>query len=147
MQSKAGTDLFLIMDIGKIFECLEEDYRTFVVSIAMSFPMAYVDCWKLVPAFRNYEIFPQIMLSLGASIMFVFLGAFYITLIWMLTKREYPSSIRYHAFGLLLVFAFSSILVASGTLSCIATFMWVYVGLYVIIPLVCIIAAIKSPQE
>ena len=121
------------MDIGKIFECLEEDYRTFVVSIAMAFPMAYVDCWKLVPTFRNYEIFPQIMLSLGIAVMFVMSGIINVTIISMTAEKRSPSPGQYHVTGVLYPLLFASVLVAAGFAGSISIFLCFYGFAYFIL--------------
>lgn len=62
--------------IGKLFESLEEDYKNVLIAIAIAFPICYLDMWKLYPDFREYEFYPQIMLPLGAAVLFSGLGIF-----------------------------------------------------------------------
>lgn len=62
--------------LGKIFESLEEDYKKFLIAIVIAFPVCYLDIWKLYPDFREYEFYPQLMLPLGAAVLFSGLGIF-----------------------------------------------------------------------
>lgn len=60
--------------LGKLFESLEEDYKKVLIAIVIAFPVCYVDIWKLYPYFREYEFYPQLMLPLGAAVLFAGLG-------------------------------------------------------------------------
>lgn len=70
------------MDIGKIFEGLNEDYKDIILAIAIGFPVAYTDCWKLQPAFQTYDLMHQIFLALSISELFVALGIAYCIAVW-----------------------------------------------------------------
>lgn len=72
MQSKSGAGSFIDMDLGKFLESLKTDYKEVLIAIALAFPLSYLDCWKLYPAFRNYEIIEQIILAVAVGMIVVF---------------------------------------------------------------------------
>ncbi len=119
MQSKGGADSCFIMDIGKIFECLNEDYRNIVLSIAIGFPVAYVDCWKLQPLFKTYDMIPQILLALGVSVIFVFLGIGFCIFTWVMIEKLIKTSLKwkFNIFLTLVPFFVISLFILSGSIT------------------------------
>ncbi|MDE6479242.1 MAG: hypothetical protein K2L45_03155 [Muribaculaceae bacterium] len=62
------------MDFGRFLENLPGDYKTNLLSLAMIFPMAYIDCWKLSPSFAELEILKQVFLAAGISVILMIAG-------------------------------------------------------------------------
>lgn len=62
------------MEIGDLINSLDITSRQIFLSCALAFPVSYIDLWKLYEPFRTLEWFPQTMLALGTSVMFVGLG-------------------------------------------------------------------------
>lgn len=64
------------MEFDKFLENLPRDYKTFLLSIALIFPMAYIDCWKISYGFSEIELFKQVILAAGISVMLTMAGYF-----------------------------------------------------------------------
>ena len=62
------------MEFDKFLENLPRDYKTILLSIALIFPMAYIDCWKISSAFAELELLKQVILALGISVMLMMGG-------------------------------------------------------------------------
>ena len=62
------------MDFDRFLENLPGDYKTLLLSIACIFPMAYIDCWKISCGFAEIELFKQIILAAGISVMLTIAG-------------------------------------------------------------------------
>ena len=134
MQSKVGADLILIMDIGKIFEGLNEDYKDIILAIVIGFPIAYTDCWKLQPAFQTYDLMHQIFLALSISELFVALGIAYCVLAYSLTEKLQNTTlkIRYHMPMLLMLFIFLSLAIICGQVKTMDTARMYYTASFIV---------------
>ena len=62
------------MDLGNFFKNIDVTTKQIIFSIILAFPVAYIDCWKLYSPFRNLDWFPQSMISVGITIIFVSFG-------------------------------------------------------------------------
>lgn len=118
------------MDFGNLFNSLDEDYKDIILAGAIGFPVAYLDCWKLHIPFRDYDMFPQIMLSLGVDFIFIGFGLVFCGWIWKVTKHHpmRPSTPEFNIMMLLLVFILTSALVLSGTIKTKRVFELYYLG-------------------
>ena len=64
------------MDFGRFLENLPGDYKTMLLSLAMIFPMAYIDCWKISCGFAELDVLKQVILAAGISVMLTMAGYF-----------------------------------------------------------------------
>ena len=62
------------MEFDKFLENLPRDYKTILLSIALIFPMAYIDSWKISRGFANLDLLKQVILALGISVMLMMGG-------------------------------------------------------------------------
>lgn len=89
-----GLAVLCKMDIGNIFEKLEDDSKNLIITAAFCFPMAYLDCWKISPHFSEIELIPQIILAIGIAIILAIAGTIcnliYLALSGNIAERLYP---------------------------------------------------------
>lgn len=64
------------MELDRFLENMPGDYKTLLISIALIFPMAYIDCWKISYGFSEIELFKQMILAAGISVMLTMAGYF-----------------------------------------------------------------------
>ena len=64
------------MELDRFLENMPGDYKTLLISIALIFPMAYIDCWKISYGFSEIELFKQVILAAGISVMLTMAGYF-----------------------------------------------------------------------
>ena len=64
------------MELDRFLENMPGDYKTLLISIAQIFPMAYIDCWKISYGFSEIELFKQMILAAGISVMLTMAGYF-----------------------------------------------------------------------
>lgn len=62
------------MDVGKIYESLDLNLKTVFLSIAICFPIAYLDLWVMLPKFRFLVLWHEIIFALGGSIFLCYGG-------------------------------------------------------------------------
>lgn len=116
------------MDFGRFLESLEEDYKEIIFAIVLAFPIAYFDCWKLNKEFRSLELFPQIMLSLAISILFISIG---ICFSLYLFKSIFGKSASFeispiNSFSLVAIFILTSMFVLTGIVESSGDFEIIY---------------------
>ncbi|MDE7350092.1 MAG: hypothetical protein K2N25_03415 [Muribaculaceae bacterium] len=118
------------MDLGNLFNSLDEDYKDIILAGAIGFPIAYLDCWRLYTPFRDYDLFPQIALSLGVDFIFIGFGIAFCGWIWQVTKHHpmRPSTPAVNIVMLLLTFVLTSAMVLSGTIRTKEAFELFYLG-------------------
>ena len=82
------------MDFGSIFEKLEEDSKNLLITALLCFPMAFIDCWKISPAFSGIELIPQIIIAVGIALLLAFGGIlnnlFYLIISDNIKESIYP---------------------------------------------------------
>ena len=62
------------MEFDKFLDNLPRDDKTVLLSIAVIFPMAYIDCWKISSGFVEIELLKQVILAVGISVMLMMGG-------------------------------------------------------------------------
>lgn len=69
MQSKPGADCFFCeMDLENFITSLNKSYKESFIAMLCEFPLAYIDCWWVWDRFETLELFPQIIISLGITV-------------------------------------------------------------------------------
>lgn len=76
------------MEFDKFLENLPRDYKTILLSIALIFPMAYIDCWKMSSAFAELELLKQVILAAGISVMLM-MGGFILDMGYQILSGYY----------------------------------------------------------
>lgn len=122
------------MDLGNLFNSLEDYYKDITLAGAIGFPIAYLDCWKLHPSFRGYDITSQLILSLGVDLIFVGIGLTFCIWIWRASKHNpvRPAVPEFNAIMLLLIFVLTSTFVLTGTIKEPMYFEFCYMGFYIL---------------
>ena len=80
------------MDFGNLFEKLEEDSRVLLLTLVFSFPIAYIDCWKLSPHFQHIDLIPQVILALGIAV-FLTIGGILCNLLYIVWSDNIGASL------------------------------------------------------
>lgn len=58
-------------DFFKFLDSLRGDNKTILYSILLTFPLAFIDCWKLSSTFPNIDFTIQLLLTLGVDLILV----------------------------------------------------------------------------
>lgn len=96
-------------------------YRECFTAITLSFPMAYIDCFKLSASFRAYSLTSQIILSCGVAILFVLSGAMVHSLCLAIADKEDK---QVFLFGILVPTFLPNLLTATGVIHTRSAFIW-----------------------
>lgn len=96
-------------------------YRECFTAITLSFPMAYIDCFKLSASFRAYDLTSQIILSCGIAILFVLSGAMVHSLCLTIIDKEDK---QVFLFGILFPTFLPNLLTATGVIHTRSAFIW-----------------------
>lgn len=124
------------MDILKFLDSLDYSFKQLAIALALVFPLAYFDCWKISESFYGIEIIKQIILSLGIDVMSIVLGFFLLGVgrIIALPIDRFPSLPKDHTFNfsnspmwIIFLFIVPSICVAFSWISSILWFCLVYI--------------------
>ena len=87
-------------DLIKFLNSLNNHYKEMAVAFLIIFPIAYVDCWKLSESFKDLELFQQLLLCGGISMLMMLIGVIFS--FWFVLVSLYPIQVKKNEINVLI---------------------------------------------